>query len=154
MQFFCFWLPWQPELSMELNSLNNFCSASPKEHPCQLSSRLAQWFRRCLKKLLMDAGHRKLGDHHSSLSVLCAHVKVLRWAKNITSTCMQSHMFSQVMFLCITVSTKFAGKSLVAQVCLLVSLQARLGAKLFVTNITGGSIGDCLLKHKFNTSGF
>ena len=43
---FSFWLPWQPELLMELNSLNKFCGTSPIEHPCQVSSRLAHWFRR------------------------------------------------------------------------------------------------------------
>ena len=35
-------LPWQPELYVELNSLNNFGRASPKEHSCQVSWRLAQ----------------------------------------------------------------------------------------------------------------
>ena len=29
--FFSFWLPWQAELWIELNSLNNFCRAWPKE---------------------------------------------------------------------------------------------------------------------------
>ena len=33
--FFPFWLPWQPELWVEFNRLNNFGTASPKEHPCQ-----------------------------------------------------------------------------------------------------------------------
>ena len=52
---------------MELNSLNSFCRASPKEHPCQVSSRLAQWFRRrrCLKKLWPDARHRAITIAHS-----------------------------------------------------------------------------------------
>ena len=46
-------MPWQPELWVEFNLLNTFGRALPKEHPCQVSSRLAQWFRRrrCLKKL-------------------------------------------------------------------------------------------------------
>ena len=35
--FFFFLLPWQPELRVELNSLNNFGRTSPKEHSCQLS---------------------------------------------------------------------------------------------------------------------
>ena len=41
-----------------IQSLEQFGRASPKEHPCQVSSRLAQWFtRRCLKKLwTMDIG--------------------------------------------------------------------------------------------------
>ena len=50
---FSFWLLWQPELWVEFNLLNTFGRASPKEYPCQVSSRLAQWFRRSLKKLLM-----------------------------------------------------------------------------------------------------
>ena len=68
--FFSFWLPWQPELRLEFNLLNNFGRTSPKEHPCQVSSRLAQWFRRrrCLKKLwTTDDMRRTLGDHKSSL---------------------------------------------------------------------------------------
>ena len=75
--FFFLWLPWQPELWMELNSLYTFCRALPKEHPCQVSSRLAQWCRRrrCLKKLLTDAGRRTYGDHNSSLRALCAQVR-------------------------------------------------------------------------------
>ena len=61
----------------KLNSLNNFCRASPKEHPCQVSSRLAQWFRRrrCLKKLLMDDRRRTLDIGQSqwlTLSTLCS----------------------------------------------------------------------------------
>ena len=75
--FFSFWLPWQPELWLEFNLLNNFARASPKEHPCQVSSRLAQWFRRrrCLKKLwTTHDGHRTLGYHKSSPWALCAQV--------------------------------------------------------------------------------
>ena len=57
-RFFFLLLPWQPELWVELNSLNNFGRASPKEHSCQVSWRLALWFwRRCLKKLLTDVGY-------------------------------------------------------------------------------------------------
>ena len=44
--FFAFLLPWQPELWMEFNSFHNFARPSPKEHPCQVSSRLAHRFRR------------------------------------------------------------------------------------------------------------
>ena len=49
-------LLWQPEILMELNSFNNFCRASFKEHSCKVLSRLAIWFwrRRFLKKLLTD----------------------------------------------------------------------------------------------------
>ena len=47
-----FWLPWQPDLWLEFNLFSNFGRASHKEHPCQVSSSLAPWFRRrCLKKL-------------------------------------------------------------------------------------------------------
>ena len=47
-------LPWQPEFLMESNSVNNFWRGPPKEHSCQVWSKLAQRFgrRRCLKKLL------------------------------------------------------------------------------------------------------
>ena len=47
-------LPWQPELLMESNSVNKFWRGPPKEHSCQVWSKLAQRFvgRRCLKKLL------------------------------------------------------------------------------------------------------
>ena len=48
-------LLWQPEFLMELNSFNNFRTASSKEHSCQVLSRLAFWFwSRFLKKLLTD----------------------------------------------------------------------------------------------------
>ena len=75
-RFFFFLLPWQPELWVELNSLNNFGRASPKEHSCQVSWRLAKWFwrRRCLKKLLTDDRRWTLGDHNSSPLTLCAKV--------------------------------------------------------------------------------
>ena len=64
MQFFAFWLPWQPDYWLEFNLLNNSGRASPKEHPCQVSSRLAQWFRRrrCLKKLWMTDVARQTTD--------------------------------------------------------------------------------------------
>ena len=79
MLFFSFWLPWQPELWLEFNLLNNFGRASPKEHPCQVPSRLAQWFRRrrCLKKLwTTHAGHWAITKaHHEHF--------VLRWAKKL-----------------------------------------------------------------------
>ena len=41
---------------MEFNLLNNFGRTSPKKHPCKVSSRLAQWFRRrrCLKEIVDD----------------------------------------------------------------------------------------------------
>ena len=47
-------LPWQPEFLMESNSVNNFWRGPPKEHSCQVWSKLAQRFgrRRYLKKLL------------------------------------------------------------------------------------------------------
>ena len=46
-------LPWQPEFLMESNSANNFWRGPPKEHSCQVWSKLANQFgKRCLKKLL------------------------------------------------------------------------------------------------------
>ena len=47
-------LPWQPEFLMDSNFVNNFWRGPPKEHSCQVWSKLAQRFgrRRCLKKLL------------------------------------------------------------------------------------------------------
>ena len=46
-------LPWQPGFLMESNSVNKFWRGPPKEHSCQVWSKLAQRFgRRCLKKLL------------------------------------------------------------------------------------------------------
>ena len=41
-----FWLPWQPQFSMELNSMNNFERAWCQKHPHQVLSNLAKWFRR------------------------------------------------------------------------------------------------------------
>ena len=77
--FFSFWLPWQPELWVEFNLLNTFCRASPKEHPCQVSSRLAQWFRRrrCLKKLWTTH------DRHWAITKAHHEHFVLRLAKNV-----------------------------------------------------------------------
>ena len=46
-------LPWQPEFLMESNSVKKFWRGPPKEHSCQVWSKLALRFgRRCLKKLL------------------------------------------------------------------------------------------------------
>ena len=58
-------LPWKPELLMESNSVNNFWRGSPKEHSCQVWSKLAQWFgrRRCLKKLLTTHNGRRTPCH-------------------------------------------------------------------------------------------
>ena len=49
-----YYIPWQPEFSMEFNSLNNFGIASCKKHSCKVSTNLAEWLKRrsCLKKLL------------------------------------------------------------------------------------------------------
>ena len=75
---FSFWLPWQPELWVEFNLLKNFSRALPKEHPCQVSSRLAQWFRRrrCLQKLwTTDNGRRTMDIGRSqklTMSTLCS----------------------------------------------------------------------------------
>ena len=38
--------PWQLQFNMEYNSLNNFESALCQEHPYQVVSNLAKWFRR------------------------------------------------------------------------------------------------------------
>ena len=69
-------LPWQPEFLMESNTVNNFWRGPPKEHSCQVWSKLAQWFgrRRCFKEIVDDR-------HLTTLKALLEHV-VLRWAKN------------------------------------------------------------------------
>ena len=71
-------LPWQPEFLMESNSIKNFWRGPPKEHSCQVWSKLAQRFgrRRCSKKLLTT--HDR---HLTTLKAPLEHV-VLRWAKN------------------------------------------------------------------------
>ena len=116
MLFFSFWLPWQPELWLEFNLLNNFGRVSPKEHPCQVSSWLAQWFRRrrCLKKLwtthdgrrTTDAGHWAITKaHHEHF--------VLRWAKKdwLNGVFAASNSISVItrwqltLFMCLRVST-------------------------------------------------
>ena len=69
-------LPWQPEFLMESNSVNNFWRGPPKEHSCQVWSKLALRFgRRCLKKLLTTHD-----GHLTTLKAPLEHV-VLRWAK-------------------------------------------------------------------------
>ena len=75
-------LPWQPEFLMESNSVKNFWRGPPKEHSCQVCSKLAQRFgrRRCLKKLLMT--HK---GHLTTLKAPLEHV-VLRWAKKCEAT--------------------------------------------------------------------
>ena len=73
--FFSF---WQPELWVEAKLLNNFGRSSPKEHPCQVTSRLIQWFRRrrCLKKLWTTQDGRRMLDIGRSqkltMSTLCS----------------------------------------------------------------------------------
>ena len=75
-------MPWQPEFLMESNSVNSFWRGSPKEHSCQVWSKLAQRFgrRRCLKKLLMTHD-----GHLTTLKAPLEHV-VLRWAKKHKNT--------------------------------------------------------------------
>ena len=54
-----------------IQSLEQLGRASPKEHPCQVSSRLALWFRRrrCLKKLwTTDIGR----SQKLTISTLCS----------------------------------------------------------------------------------
>ena len=78
-QRFCYFFPFMIyELWLEFNLLNNFGRASPKEHPCQVSSRMAQWFRRrrCLKKLWTTHDGRRTTDIGRSqkltMSTLCS----------------------------------------------------------------------------------
>ena len=52
------------------------CRASPKEHPCQVSSRLTQWYRRRCVKKLMDTGCQTKGDHNSSGELKSVHMYV------------------------------------------------------------------------------
>ena len=59
--------------------MNNFGRALPKEHPCQVSSRLAQWFRRrrCLKKLWTTDDARRTPEdigrlQKLTMSTLCS----------------------------------------------------------------------------------
>ena len=75
-------MPWQPEFLMESNSVNNFWRGPPKEHCCQVWSKLALQFgrRRCLKKLLTT-----YDGHITTLKAPLEHV-VLRWAKNYFKT--------------------------------------------------------------------
>ena len=72
-------IAWQPEFLMESNSVNKFWRGPPKEHSCQVGSKLAQQFgrRRCLKKLLTT--HE---GHITTLKAPLEHV-VLRWAKKV-----------------------------------------------------------------------
>ena len=51
--FFFILVAMATRVMIGIQSLNNFGRTLPKEHPCQVLSRLAQWFRRrrCLKKL-------------------------------------------------------------------------------------------------------
>ena len=73
---FSFWLPWQLELWVEFNLLDNFGRASSKKHDCKVSSRLSQWFRRCFKKLRTTDNERRTTDIGQSqkliLSTLCS----------------------------------------------------------------------------------
>ena len=60
-----------------IQSLEQLSRASPKEHPCQVSSRLAQWFRRrCLKKLWTTDDTRRMPDigqlQKLTMSTLCS----------------------------------------------------------------------------------
>ena len=72
-------LPWQPQFLMESNSVYKFWKGPPKEHSCQVWSKLAQRFGRrwCLKKLLTTHD-----GHITTLKAPLEHV-VLRWAKKV-----------------------------------------------------------------------
>ena len=72
-QRFCYFFPFGchgNQLWLEFNLLNNFGRASPKENPCQVSSRLAQLFRRrrCLNKCTTDIGR----SQKLTMSTLCS----------------------------------------------------------------------------------
>ena len=70
-------LPWQPEFLMESISVNNFWRGPPKEHSCQVWSKLAQRFgRRISLKRLLTTHDRQI----TTLKAPLEHV-VLRWAK-------------------------------------------------------------------------
>ena len=87
-------LPWQPQFLMESNSVNNFRRQPPKEHSCQVWSKLAQRFgrRRCLKKLLTT--------HDGHLTTLKAPLEhaVLRWAKKEKLLVTSNFSFSYNVF--------------------------------------------------------
>ena len=79
-------LPLKPEFLMESNSVNNVWRGPPKEHSCQVWSKLAQWFgrRRCLKKLLTthDVQQKTDDGHLTTVKAPLEHI-LLRWAKNL-----------------------------------------------------------------------
>ena len=52
---FATWLPWQPELCLDSNSLNTFQLVPPKDISCEVWPKLAKWFRRRCQ-LLTDDG--------------------------------------------------------------------------------------------------
>ena len=61
---FSLFAPLWPLCAMDRNHLNNFERGSPKEHSCEVSSNLSQWFRmRCrLKETFTDDGRRTTTD--------------------------------------------------------------------------------------------
>ena len=78
-QRFCYYFPFgcHGNHSYDWNSIS-WTISSPKEHPCQVSSRLAQWFRRrrYLKKLWTTHDGRRTPDIGRSqkltMSTLCS----------------------------------------------------------------------------------
>ena len=55
---------WQPVFCKELISSNKFERAPPKENPCEVSSKLAELRRCCLKHLITDDGQTPITLAH------------------------------------------------------------------------------------------
>ena len=89
-----FSLPWQPEFLKESNSVKSFWKGPPKEHSCQVWSKLAKWFgsRRCLKKLMTTRD-----GHLTTLKAPLEHV-VLRWARKPNEICNMDQLHINVCF--------------------------------------------------------
>ena len=96
---FSYWLPWQPEFSMEFNFLNNFERGPSKDHSCKVWLQLAQWLRRrCRLNEIVDAARRTTTDA-GQWRIRKAHPEhfVLRWAKNpLFRQCLISYYFTSV----------------------------------------------------------
>ena len=65
--------PFWPLCATDRNHLYNFERGSPKEHPCEVSSNLIQWFQRrcCLKEKFTDAGRRTPDHDISTMGTSC-----------------------------------------------------------------------------------
>ena len=69
-----------------MNFFKNFCRASPKEHSCRVSSRLAQWFRRCLTFSSIYTHFNKLKRKAEEKSFRKTLSKKVKWAISPFST--------------------------------------------------------------------